>query len=953
MSAAAATCDATAQPTTTIYLPNITKTLGGPDGWVTPFIVQNVGTVATTLEVSFYRFSDGALITCRKIGELQPYTSFADVPNNDVDLPADSQFAVVVRSFGAQVVAVVNEHQNEHNASRAEALSYTGFSTGATSTYLPFAAKPTPGPCPSAPQTELTCNLRWLTTLIMQNLGSALATVTARFQSYDGALTTTLTRTVLPGRSQFIDPSVEPALAPGRYYAVTVISTQPVGVIVNAHDDAPSQTAPRAFSYNGVAQPATGDTLVPYVRRDGGPARLLPAGVAIQNAGQSDATPTLTFQRLGGAGSVSISAPVPVKPGATWHFDPEIYAIVGGYQLCAVAGASRCIDVGEHSLVVSGGAFAVVSAVLAPGSAMGFTGAPAQGNRAFVPNVTRTLGGPGGWTTPILLQSNGATSAILRWYRFADGALMLRQTVGPLTRGAAIRIDPRSVAGLADNTQYAVVVDAQNGNLAAMVTELSFTGGDGTMAYEGFGQTVSSTPQAILVSVAPAKTSVSLGGSAQFTATVKDQFDTPMPSTQVVWSVAPATLGSIDPSGQFTASASVTGTGTLTATAGPATGTASITVTPPATATVGGIAFRVDAGGPADIFTESSISAADVSKIVTQTGVDIAAIQTDYGRKFAIRPTLYVMATTASFTNAARTIFGSSQTEAQTLSTSLGFYAPNKHATATDWQKVLASQPPLSNLRHELTHMMEGEISGSVDLPAWFNEGNARLEDLTVTGSAYKVLTNRFGAASMVATGTALPLTDLVSQEAWNARPFPIGSFQYFEASQAAQLLRTDVGTAGVIRILEAMGRGQTFDAAYATVAGQPLSTFYATASMRIRAIAPTYPGIATAADTPEGAGMAFMFYGLPPNAPITVTIGGAASSVPQSATASSIGTYSSYLNAGWPAGTYTFTATWNGGSVSSSGTKATSMVDEPIPALNAGTVLLLTLPEMDLALLE
>ena len=29
--------------TTTIYLPNIVKMLGGPDGWNTPFIVQNVG----------------------------------------------------------------------------------------------------------------------------------------------------------------------------------------------------------------------------------------------------------------------------------------------------------------------------------------------------------------------------------------------------------------------------------------------------------------------------------------------------------------------------------------------------------------------------------------------------------------------------------------------------------------------------------------------------------------------------------------------------------------------------------------------------------------------------------------------------------------------------------------------------------------------------------------------
>jgi hypothetical protein len=38
----------------------------------------------------------------------------------------------------------------------------------------------------------------------LQNLGSALATVTARFQSYDGAPMITLTRNVTPGRSQFM-----------------------------------------------------------------------------------------------------------------------------------------------------------------------------------------------------------------------------------------------------------------------------------------------------------------------------------------------------------------------------------------------------------------------------------------------------------------------------------------------------------------------------------------------------------------------------------------------------------------------------------------------------------------------------------------------------------------------------------------------------------------------------
>ena len=50
--------------TTTVYLPNITKTLGGPAGWVTPFYIQNAGALQTTVETSFFRFSDAA--ECRR-----------------------------------------------------------------------------------------------------------------------------------------------------------------------------------------------------------------------------------------------------------------------------------------------------------------------------------------------------------------------------------------------------------------------------------------------------------------------------------------------------------------------------------------------------------------------------------------------------------------------------------------------------------------------------------------------------------------------------------------------------------------------------------------------------------------------------------------------------------------------------------------------------------------------
>ncbi|MEX2045883.1 MAG: hypothetical protein WEE03_01870, partial [Chloroflexota bacterium] len=206
---AQAACGLTGPPTTTVYLPNITKTLGGPTGWVTPFIVQNVGTLATTLEVSFYRFSDGGLVACRSVPGLLPGTSFADIPNSDADLPDNSQFSVVISSFGADVVAVVNEHQGV--GARAESLSYVGLTSGALRVGLPWVAKFDGG---------------WLTTFIVQNLGASPATVSAALVSEDGTKTASLTRTILPGRSAAVNPAVEPGLENGVSYAAVFTADQ-------------------------------------------------------------------------------------------------------------------------------------------------------------------------------------------------------------------------------------------------------------------------------------------------------------------------------------------------------------------------------------------------------------------------------------------------------------------------------------------------------------------------------------------------------------------------------------------------------------------------------------------------------------------------------------------------------------------------------------------------------
>lgn len=465
---AAATCDLSGTPSSSAYLPNITKSLGGPTGWVTPFIVQNVGATSTDLQVSFYRFSDGSLVTCRKVMTLATGTSFADVPNNDADLPANTQFSVVVRSYGAQIVAVVNEHSG--SAERAEALSYNGFSAGSTTVSLPNIVRRFFG---------------YHTPFIIQNLGSGPTVATATFVGRGTEPGATITRTIAAGQSQFIEPNVEASLVDGGAYAVTVKADQPLAVVVNTHNDDASVTHPVAYATDGITG-GFGTLYGAYAAKnanDYGRAGTM-STIVVQNLGATATTPTLEFTPLGGGATTTFTGPS-TGPGAAWAFDPRYVNGLAGTTLCGPTASPGCLADGEFTFKASAaGTIAVAVNVISPDSAMGYTATGSPAAKFFLPNVTRTLGGSTGWTTPILLQSVTATGASVEWRRFADGALVTTQNL-TFTAGAGVRVDPIGVTSLASDTQYAVTVTAIGGTIVAIVEELA-SGGDSAMIYEGF-----------------------------------------------------------------------------------------------------------------------------------------------------------------------------------------------------------------------------------------------------------------------------------------------------------------------------------------------------------------------------------------------------------------------------------------------------------------------------------
>jgi hypothetical protein len=472
LTAGTATCARPEQPNTTVYLPNITKTLGGPSGWYTPFIVQNTNRFTiTSLQVDFFSFSTGVLVARRDICALKPGQSFADVPNNDSDLSGDAQYAVVVKSYMTDIVAVVNEHQG--SGARAEAGSYVGASAGANKVSLPNIVRKFFG---------------FVTPIVIQNVGISGTTATASFISFDGTKTASITRQIEPGRSQFIDPNSEIDLVDQTQYSVTVTASQPLSVIVNTHNDAPSVGAPVMYSANGIVGGA--DTIYgPYaVKNVSGVGQGL-STIVVQNTGVASVTPSLTFTPLGGSGTTTFAGSA-VAPGAAWVFDPRFLNGDTKQPLCGSAASAGCLANGEYSFVGSGGTggrIAAVVNVIGDTTAAGYSASTQPATRLFLPNVTRRLGGSDGWSTPLVLQSATATSLHLSWYKFADGSLAASQDI-PIAARQSLRIDPRDVLGLANETQYAVVVDATGGTAVGIVVELNFQGGDGAMIYEGFAR---------------------------------------------------------------------------------------------------------------------------------------------------------------------------------------------------------------------------------------------------------------------------------------------------------------------------------------------------------------------------------------------------------------------------------------------------------------------------------
>ena len=276
---------------------------------------------------------------------------------------------------------------------------------------------------------------------------------------------------------------------------------------------------------------------------------------------------------------------------------------------------------------------------------------------------------------------------------------------------------------------------------------------------------------------------------------------------------------------------------------------------------------RTDA---ADIYVEESVTPAIREAIAKAVDRDVATLERDFGRAFASRPAVYAFATRNTFAFGLQEIFGVRGPDAGLLAVANGgITLPRQGAIVLNLQNV-PSDKDFAIVRHELTHALVHETIGlNAVLPAWFDEGLATLVERD--GGATSGARSSAVALSVLTAGKTT-LSDLEQQTLWAQRNAAIDGQAYSVAAEAVRLLEERVSHDGLLRILEAMGGGSTFAAAYADEAGESIGDFERSFPSRLAAD----QSEARIVQTPRADGVLWTLAGFTPESVVTVTIDGA-----------------------------------------------------------------------------
>ena len=781
-----------------VYLPIVTKTLGGPTGWTSPIVVQNTGFGPTDVGITFYKQSDGSPGPSVRSPQLKPGQAWTFDPRAEAALADNTQFSAVVQASNGQAAATVIQ------GSGSSWMSYSGIATGTSTVYLP----------------NITRNLGgadgWNTPFYVQNTGLTATSATVSFYTFaEGALATKIEKVDLqPGRARAFVPSKIDGLTDDTQYAVVVQG--PAGsqlyAVVN------EISGGMAMSYEGLLSGAEVISLPNVLKYLGGTDHWVTPFI-VQNLGASASTVTIEFYSFDTGALVTTYTGAPLQPGRSLPMDVRF--------------TPATLPAGSYSVVVRGQKDARLGAVVnevdpTAGMAMSYIGIGLSQAlpSAYVPFLEKNAG-TAGWVSPIIAQNLGTASTDVTLTLFdANGDIASQKVFTAVKPGAAAIYDPRFDRRL-KNGIYSGLVQATT-PIGAVVNHTGVLTGDYAMAFNAIAASQQSIPQVTAV-----------------------------------------------------------------------------------TKQVGPYQLRLRPATNADVWVETSIDPATASRIVAQTEADVTRVQTDFGREFANLPTVYVFATADSYAMGLQTLMGYTTTEAQTITKgSDALFQAKTQLVLANWSYISPYQPQ-SAIRHELTHAMNSQIIGTnPTMPAWLDEGLAVSEELTLPGSDWLNMLSRYGTASMASTGTLFPIRDLTSPQLWSMRTGNAARYQYYESAQIVALLRADLGQQGIVRILELMGQGKPFEAAYQEVAGKPWSEFATAFPDRAKALAPSTPGVVAVSDSPIGPGLSFLAYGFPPVSGLVIEVRSNTTGDIDAVSTTMFGTRFLYLDKTWAPGTYNITVT-------------------------------------------
>ena len=318
-----------------------------------------------------------------------------------------------------------------------------------------------------------------------------------------------------------------------------------------------------------------------------------------------------------------------------------------------------------------------------------------------------------------------------------------------------------------------------------------------------------------------------------------------------------------------------------------------------------GLPFTSSATARADLFVESSLGPSFTRTLTSKVAADIASLEQEFGRPLESRPSIYIFATRSNFALGLQQAFGVRGPDAGVLAAANGGIAlTRQNAIVINLQNVNAKD--LAVVRHELTHTMVHQIIGADgSIPTWLHEGIATTQERRGMDDELASARNASTALAVLSAGNAT-LEDLEPAEQWIQRNAALGGQAYTVSAEAVRLLEERVSHEGLLRILDSVGRGESFGAAFAAEASESLGDFEGSFPARLAAD----QGSARVVQVQHADGVRWSIAGFTPGKPVTISIDGAQYKLKFEVVADQNGMYEAVFGATAPKGEYLLRAT-------------------------------------------